>query len=522
MAANNSNAVQPFIIALIVFVMLTFVLAVTTYLFFKKAHEAEAKTEAAQVERNTEREVKLAYRDSRAELVKSVLGFPEDDPEVLKSKDAVEKLNEQIKAKKQDAIDDVYGKYLAQEKLQPTYADAVTWLSSSIDKHYGQMKDLQAEKDRFAAEKKQLAERHVDELKKKEDSNTAAKAALDKLTSEQKDYESATAVRVKKLDDEMRAANDRAKKLEDLGLEIESLATATYKGSDGVDVPVLSGNRKTEFAARDAKGRVELLKQELAVQGRMVRRLNQIIAQLRVADPSLQSTVLAATPKDDRIDGFDGRILSVNELDRTVLVACGRTTGLRTGLQFYVYNPTDPQPQLGSKKAVVEVVAIESDSLVRCRVRQDSVRAPIIPGDVVATSLWAPGTPLELVVVGLVQLGGEPDADLGRLRQLIERIGGTVSDTVSPSTTMVVDAGVPQVKGIDAEGQVASRKQWTAKQKQRRAEQMDLAKQQGIKVIAIEPFLDMLGLQMDSVRANRLPVPVDPQAAPTRSENVAF
>ena len=170
----------------------------------------------------------------------------------------------------------------------------------------------------------------------------------------------------------------------------------------------------------------------------------------------------------------------------------------------------------------MEVVAIESDSLVRCRVRQDSTRDPIIPGDVVATSLWSPGTPLEVVIVGIAQFGGDPEGDGKRLEQLVERVGGTVADTVSASTTMVVDAGVPQSKGIDAEGQVASRKVWTAKQKERRVSQIKAAEQMGIKVTAIEPFLDMLGLQVESVRSNRLPVPLDRNAAPARTENVAF
>ena len=268
--------------------------------------------------------------------------------------------------------------------------------------------------------------------------------------------------------------------------------------------------------------RVAVLLDEMRDRERTIVRLNQIIARLRVADPALQATVLAATPKDDRVDEFDGRILSVNELDRTVLVSVGRTTGLRAGLKFNVFDPTDPQPQIGSKKAVVEVVAIESDSLVRCRVRQDSTRDPIIPGDVVATSLWSPGTPLEVVIVGVTQFGGEPEGDRKRLEQLVERVGGTVADTVSPSTTMVVDAGVPQSKGFDAEGQVASRKFWSDTEKKRRVSQMKAAEQMGIKVIAIEPFLDMLGLQVESVRANRLPVPLDRNAAPARTENVAF
>ena len=501
MASNNSSVVQSFSIALIVFVMLTFVLGVTTYLFFKKADENLKLMEAKQTEASDANTKRLEAEKNRLELVKDVLGFPEElgNPEILK--------------RKQEAIDDVYGKHLE----QPTYDNVVKWLSSSVQKHYDSMSSLQAEKDRFAAEKKELADRHESELKKKEESTQNAVAKIKDVEAKQQASEAAAATSIKQLEQARDAATAQTKRLKLVGEKISEAR------------PYLSLDRQQKWPAdseaadgdRDER-RVAVLLDEMRDRERTIVRLNQIIAQLRVADPALQTTVLAATPKDDRIDEFDGRILSVNELDRTVLVSVGRTTGLRAGLQLNVYAPTDPQPQIGSKKAVVEVVAIESDSLVRCRVRKDSTRDPIIPGDVVATSLWSPGTPLEVVIVGITQFGGEPEADRTRLEQLVERVGGTVADTVSPSTTMVVDAGVPQSKGIDAEGQVASRKFWSAKQKERRVSQMKAAEQMGIKVTAIEPFLDMLGLQVESVRANRLPVPLDRNAAPARTENVAF
>ena len=501
MASNNSSVVQSFSIALIVFVMLTFVLAVTTYLFFKKADEAQKVADAKQKEASDANTKRLEADKNRLELVKDVLGFPEDmgNPEIL--------------ARKQDAIDDVYGKYLE----QPTYDNAVEWLSSSIQKHYEAMSSLQADKDRFAAEKKDLAERHESELKKKEETTQNALVKLKDLEGKKQADEAAAVATRKKLEQDRDAANAQTKRLKLIG---EKIAEAR---------PYLTVDRQQKWPAdgeaadgdRDER-RVAVLLDEMRDRERTIVRLNQIIAQLRVADPALQNTVLAATPKDDRVDGFVGRILSVNELDRTVLVSVGRTTGLRTGLKLNVYDPTDPQPQLGSKKAMVEVVAIESDSLVRCRVRQDSVRDPILPGDVVATSLWSPGTPLEVVIVGLVQLGGDPEGDRKRLELLVERIGGTVAESVTPSTTMVVDAGVPQVKGVDPEGQGASRKFWTAKQKENRTRQLEAAKQLGIKTVAIEPFLGMMGLQVESVRANRLPVPIDSNAAPARTENVAF
>lgn len=507
MASNNSSTVQSFSIALIVFVMLTFVLAVTTYLFFKKADENLKISEAKQKEASDFNSKRLEAEKNRLELVKDVLGLPEEltNPEILK--------------KKREEIDDVHGKYLEKS----TYSGAVEWLSKSIEKHYGSMTTLQADKDRFAAEKSQLETKQKTELKNLSDSRDKAQADLKALQGQKNDYETKSAGQKRELEVERDTANAKAKRLKLLGEEIAKAQ------------PYLSVDRRRNWpddaaAAAPGKGaaeespderRVALMLDEMRERERTIVRLNKVIAQLRVADPALQNTVLAATPKDDRIDGFDGRILSVNELDRTVLVACGRTTGLRAGLQFNVYDPTDPQPQSGSKKAVVEVVSIESDSLVRCRVRRDSTRKPIVPGDVVATSLWSPGTPLEVVIVGVVNLGGDPEADRNRLGRLVERIGGTVGDDVTPSTTMIVDAGLAQAKGLDAEGQ-GSRKQLTAKQKENRSRQLEAAKQLGIKVMAIEPFLALMGLQMDSVRADRLPVPMNEQAAPTPAANAAY
>lgn len=500
MASSNANAFQSFIIALVVFVILTFVLAVTTYLFFKKADENLKAFEAKQKELSEANTKRLDAETKRELLVKEVLGFDEGTT------------NDEIIATRKEAIDAVYGKYLE----QPTYADAVDWLASSVKKHSTQLSTLQNTSEDLERKKREAEEKHAAEMKKLAESRQAAEAALAKIQKEKSDYETQATAEKNKLADERKAAEDRVKRAQ------------TLSGKIAEAQKHLSQDRRSRWPADPADGgkgagetdlderRLALLLEEMRDRERAVARLNQLVSQLRAVDPAIQKTVLDAIPKDDRVDAFDGRILSVNEIDRTVLVACGATTGLRPGLQFSVFSPGDPQPQLGDAKATVEVVAIESDSLVRCRVRRDETRDPILPGDVVATSLWSPGAPLEVVVVGVVQLGGDPAGDERRLKQLIERIGGTIVDEVAPSTSMVVDAGVPKMTGGDAEMQGA-RKQMTTKQKERRDEQKKLAKNLGVRVVAIEPFLDMMGLQTESVRQNRLPVPVNDQAPPTPS-----
>lgn len=502
MASSNSSAQQSFIIALVVFVILTFVLAVTTYLFFKKADENLKALEAKQTELSEANTKRLDADAKRDVLVKEVLGFEEGTT------------NEEIIAAKKDAIDAVYGSYLKNEDLQPTYADAVDWLSTAIKNHSKQLNSLQNTTEDLAKKKQEAEKQHQAEMKKLDESRRVAQADLEKLRKEKDEYEAQAATDKNKLIDEKKSAEDRVKRAQ------------TLSGKIAEAQKHLSQDRRSRWPADPADGgkeagetdlderRVAILLEEMRDRERAVARLNQLVAQLRAVDPAIQKTVLDATPKDDRVDSFDGRILSVNELDRTVLVACGTTTGLRPGLQFSVFSPGDPQPQLGDAKATVEVVAIESDSLVRCRVRQDETRDPILPGDVVATSLWSPGAPLEVVVVGVVQLGGDMAGDERRLKQLIERIGGTVEEAVTPSTTLVVDAGVPKMAGGDAELQGA-RRQMTAKQKEFRTRQLEDARKLGIKVVGIEPFLGMMGLQTEAVRENRLPVPVRDRALPT-------
>ena len=503
-SSPSQGVVQSFTIALIVFVMLTLVLAVTTYLFFKKADENLKLLEAKQKEASEENSKRLEAVNQRLELVKDVLGFPEDmdNAEILKLKKA--------------AVDDAFGKYLE----QPTYSKLTEWLSSAIQTKHKEMSQLEADKVRVIADRKKVVDDKDKELEQLRADKKKAADDIEELRGKFTEYEKDATAEKQKLVDARDAAEEQAKRYKLLGEEIAKAA------------PLLSSDRRKNWPAdgggdggpAGAEGvderRVTLMMDELRDRERQISRLNQVVSQLRAADPAIQNTVLAATPKDDRVDSFDGRVLTVNERDRTVLVSVPRVSGIRAGLMFDVFPPDDPQPQLGSRKAVVEVVAVESDSLVRARVRKDSTQNPILPGDAVATSLWSANSPLEVVVVGGVQFGTDATGDAERLKRLVERIGGEVSSAVSPTTTMVVDAGIPKAKGLE---NIAAglRKPLTDKEKDFRLKQIAEARQNGIKVVTLDAFLEMMGLQMDAVGATRLPVPVDRRAAPTPQQNLA-
>ena len=504
MASSNtsSSVVQSFSIALIVFVMLTFVLAVTTYLFFKKADENLKLLEAKQKEMSEENSKRLEAVNQRLELVKDVLGFPEDMD------------NAEILKRKKDSVDDLFGKYID----PPTYAKLAEWLSTSIQTKHKEMGQLEADKNRVVAEKDKVVKEKDTELEQLRADKKTAAAEIEELRKKFTSYETESTEKNQTYLREREAADERAKRFKLLGEEIAKAGS------------LLTEDRRRNWpadAGEGAKGaddmderRVTLILDELRAREGQVSRLNQIVAQLRVTDPVLQNAVIAAIPKDDRIDGFDGRVLSVNERDRTVLISLPRVTGIRAGLLFDVFPPEDPQPQISAKKAVVEVLGIESGSLVRARMRKDSTLNPVLPGDAVATNLWAADSPLEVVIVGGVQFGSDATGDAERLKQLVERVGGEVGTDVTPFTTLVVDAGVPKAKGLEGIA-LGLRKPLTDKEKEFRLGQIKKARQNGIKVVTLDTFLEMMGLQMDAVGSTRLPVPVDRRAAPTPAQNLA-
>jgi flagellar motor protein MotB len=490
-------------------VLLTFVLAVTNYFAYKWGFDNKTVMEEAQKKESEANSKMRTAILSRKTVVQDVLGMDLDNIDTDNVEEIL-KQNEEILSRKKKQVDEVFSANVD----PPTYVKTLEWLASSIKTHNGQMKASEDAKEAFEAEKKKLVAEKDKELQDKDAKLKELQSALDEKQQELTKYQEDSTKQQDELVAEKKKAEDKLALLKAVGEEV-----ARCKDH-------LSAERQKQWpgdAAADGSSDIERLKLlfvEMRDKDRIIAALNQVVAQLRVADPALQKIVRDAIPKDDRIDGFDGRILSVNEMDRTVLIALGATEGIRPGLVFYVYDPADPQPQIGARKGVVEVVGVEGGSLVRARVRQDATRKPILPGDAVATNLWAPGASLEVVLVGVPQFGGKAEDDATRFKRIVERIGGTVETDVSPSTTIVVDGGIPKLKGND--DLQAARQTMSDKDKRLREKQLKEAARLGIKVVAMEPFLGMMGMQLDAVGANRLPVPADQRAAPARPENVAY
>jgi hypothetical protein len=462
-------------IALIVFVMLAFVLGITTYVFSSsRAREAD-RANASDAEL-AKLKGQLDTQAGEKDRLRDVIGTAQD------TADAVE-------AERTTLFETSFAEYPDDQK---TYAGLVAWLAKTVAGKDEVLARVEREKAELVAEN---AKAVAGAEAAREAAEKARGDAEQKLKQEQEDFQK-------------RRVEAEQKMQEITELHKQALASADQMRAITEELeklgPVLGPELQRRFAAPppadQPKPWPELVREvlrELQKRQRQIRDLNETLARLRVADEKLQKIVRDATPADDRIDGFDGRVVAVNAAESTALVLCPSTAGLRPGTVLFVYDPADPRPEFGARKGTVQVVSVESPTLARARVVRDSAADPILSGDGVATSLWSPGGDVEVVLVGFVRIGDDPAGEAGALQARIERAGARVVNAVSPQTTLVVDAGVPDA----AEMSSGAAKSWRAADENRRKAAIEQAEKLGLRVTGLAGLLEMLGLDVPTAGA---------------------
>lgn len=491
MPANRT--VASLSIALIVFVMLTFVLAVTTYLFFKQRLDEQAKAEAAAADTNKARTELNTALDEKRKL-QEILGAAE------------EKTVAQIEAETNERFTNEFVGFDAEPK---SFLKLVDWLADAIRKKDGQMDALRLDHEKVVADKDQAIE--------------TEKSAAARAAAEKEKVAADAAAEKKKFDDSRGQHETQQQQLSGKRDEAlnQAIAFDKLKAEVAKGGQFLYPDQQKDFEAKkDPEGQLGVLYAALRARAQVIEKQNDLLSTLRAGDEAVQAAVMAATPQDNRIDGFDGRVIAVDPAERTALISSRSTRGMRPGLLLAVYDPADPRPQLGARKGLLEVIAVESPTVARARIRRDSIRNPILGGDGVATSLWAPGESPEVAIVGFVQLDADTPPDADALQAAIERAGGRVVDTVTPATALVVDGGVPKpVAGGD--GKIPG---WRANvDEKRREREIKSARQLGVRVVGLDEMLDLLGLERADLETGRLPTRGDDgRSLPRRAAGVAY
>lgn len=467
--ATTNPTVYRLTIALIVFVLLTFILTITSYLFFKQRMDERAKAQVAE-KASSEKQQALNAAQSENQKLREWIGAAEGATLETIETD----------------LNNLFANDFAGFNEEPrSYGKLVSWLRGQFREKDQAVQSAKSDQEKTRQETEQQVASAAQKLKAAEEAKSETEAQLQADTKKWGDQWAGHEAKQAELLQAKKDAEDKANRLELLTKEI----------ADGGKY--LSANRQKDFTAKEgAEERLNLIYAELSDRAKVISEQNRVLSSLRVADRELQETVLAATPKDDRIDGFDGRVISVDERERSVLVSASSTRGIRPGMILHVFQPDDDRPQAGDRKGVIEVTSIEGPSLLRATIRRDSNRSPILAGDGVATSLWTAGTAPEVVIVGWVNLDDTGRNDRERLVELVRRAGGRVVDSVTPLTAMVIDGGKPPAERGE-EG--------FAEEARRQSRNLSTAKQFGVRVVGIDAVLDMLGLSRAALATDGLP-----------------
>jgi hypothetical protein len=359
MAARENQGLQ---IALIIFVMLTIVLSVTTYIFFdnykKEKQDRIAALDKVKVIEGTISKVNLEREGYLA---------------LLNQKDFEESADSIVKKNK-----DIILKYKALAGVNTAFEDYPQVLAEIA-------KAVQA-KDLLLTQYKTGQDQAVAELastKSKLDAEVAAAKA--ETTKSQGEYTS-------------------------------------FSGTIKTSIAALAQSKtEAEKQINEKVAENQALQDKLANQNKKM--INDQKAAFKTIQ---DQKIVLDQYKDPRPTLTDGQIVYVDERTKSAYVNIGRADSLQRRVTFSVYDRGTNDVATAVKKGAIEIIEIIDDKISRARILENSVSDPILPGDFIDSTLWYPGKRLKMAVAGAIDFDKDGVSDRAKLKDIIIANGGTV------------------------------------------------------------------------------------------------
>ncbi|MDA1054262.1 MAG: hypothetical protein O3C40_27775 [Planctomycetota bacterium] len=392
MAKRESQGLQ---IALILFVMVTVVLAVTTFVFYRKTEEMAAEVAKAEKARDEA----SAFGEQQSywnQYFMHILGAkPLEDAALAIVEQSVEG-DEAMAAVRKSFLADVktYGEGLPPETvnyrdLPANILQAVRKLNTSNTGWSEDNKLLVDERDRTKA----------DSIKEIDLARQGERAAQDELAT----------LRDQFIADRTKLTDDQQKQFVDYQTKVNAATT-------------LVTARDTTIKARES---------ELKVKDTTISIQKETITELR----------------DEPFEAPDGRIAWVNQASRTVWVNLGMADGLRRQTTFSVYDheamnvapgaggdkgdsEEASKRKIDERKGMIEITRVIDQHLAEARIVDDYAADPILPGDQVFSPAWKPGRKVRFALVGFMDIDGDGRSDRKLVRNIISMGGGNIDAEV--------------------------------------------------------------------------------------------
>ncbi len=216
-------------------------------------------------------------------------------------------------------------------------------------------------------------------------------------------------------------------------------------------------------------------------------------------------------PPDSEVAAYkpDGRIILIDDESKTVHLNIGSSDHVYRGLTFSVYEKNAPIPKDGRGKAEIEVFDIGKNVSV-ARIIHANAKKPIVLDDIIANLIWDSEKINVFVVSGEFDLDddGEPEYDaVNKIKLLIEKWGGRVSEAVSIDTDFLVLGQIPKVlkkpsfEQLEIDPMAMEKYEQALQKLERHKEAQKQAQVLSIPVFNAERFLYFIGYKTQSTRA---------------------
>jgi hypothetical protein len=385
MAAREGQGLQ---IAVIIFALLSIVLAVGCYAFYASGQTALKERDAAKAEalqRNTENQ-RLQYEVSAC---KYVLGMLPDETAVGTAEGQVAEPPAEIK--------DMLAQFKADMEMIEPYKDDKA-------KNYRTMGAIL-----------------LNAINRKQSSVSDANLQVAKAQSDLKAAEAREMARAKEaVDGRVAAENALNSEKTSYATSIESIKTEIAQVKTGVDTNI-----------KESEAKVATLEKQVANLNNQVTKDSQTIADLKEKRKALLAE------GDTLFEAPDGRIAWINQKQRLVWIDVGRADGLVRQTTFSVFDHDINGVTNAVPKARIEVVRLSDDHMAECRILEDSASNPILKGDAIHTPTWSPGQRVHFALAGKMDIDGDKVEDYDTVRNIITLNGGVIDAELRPNGTRV-------------------------------------------------------------------------------------
>jgi hypothetical protein len=323
--------------------------------------------------------------------------------------------------------------------------------------------------------------------KRYQDAELEKAKALAAAQNAQKTQETAQVAFKAEIDKQSKAANDELANLRTLNVKQDEEIKRLGVDREGLVKKSETDRKKLgdELKIRDAK-----LRDQTTRINDQEERINLLERRDKEAPPDLRT---------------DWKVTSMDRTGKMPFINLGSADNVKPQTTFRVHGVTADGRPIPQSKGSIEVVNVLGPHLSQARVTEmrEPSRDPILPGDVLYNPTFSPDKKKHVAIAGLIDLDADGRDDLNDFLRILQRQNVAVDAYLDPKDGSIKGPGITVNTDylIIGEGtdlaQLASRdKETRDKLTQSMAEIQRRAKENGVQLIGLRKYLDLIGFRV--------------------------